>query len=154
MGFVTQRHETHFARAQPKASFDSERRAIYTRIFLSATRLNFFEENGTAVTVNSVRYINVINNFVVPELRMRRISRHNLWFQQDGATAHTARASMEASCRTLFPNRVVSRLGDIHWPPRSPDRSTRDFFLWGYLKSRVHEGNPRTLQKTFEHRNP
>ena len=34
----------------------------------------------------------------------------NLWFQQDGATCHTARANM-ALLQETFPGRVISRLG-------------------------------------------
>ncbi|EFN65149.1 hypothetical protein EAG_00038, partial [Camponotus floridanus] len=33
----------------------------------------------------------------------------------------------------------------IEWPPRSPDLSPLDFFLWGYLKSKVYKTNPRNL---------
>jgi hypothetical protein len=44
-----------------------------------------------------------------------------------------------------YVTRVISRFGDIPWPPRSPDLSTCDFFLWGYLKSRVYAHNPLTL---------
>ena len=40
---------------------------------------------------------------------------------------------------------VVSRFGDVPWPPRSPDLSARDFFLWGYLKSKVYVRKPRTV---------
>jgi len=41
--------------------------------------------------------------------------RHNLWFQPDGMTAHTAtRALTEAIIRALFPNRVILRFGVIH----------------------------------------
>lgn len=69
-----------------------------------------------------------------------------MWFQQDGATAHTARTSMTA-IRTAFPNYVISRFGDLPWPPRSPDLSMCDFYLWGFLKSRVYEGKPRTLEE-------
>jgi hypothetical protein len=32
------------------------------------------------------------------------------------------------------------------WPPRSPDLTYHDFFLWGYLKERVYRGNPRTVE--------
>ena len=32
-------------------------------------------------------------------------------------------------------------------PPRSPDLTVCDFFLWGYLKSRVYESKPRTLDE-------
>jgi len=59
----------------------------------------------------------------------------NLWYQQDGATAHTAVISIVAHSR-LFPQRVISRFGDVPWPPRSPDLTAPDFILWGYLKSK------------------
>ncbi|KAJ4434519.1 hypothetical protein ANN_23081 [Periplaneta americana] len=60
-----------------------------------------------------------------------------LWFQQDGATSHTARSSMN-TLRAAFPGRLISRLGDIQWPSVSPDLTAPDFFLWGYLKSKVY----------------
>jgi hypothetical protein len=30
------------------------------------------------------------------------------------------------------------------WPPRSPDLSICDFYLWGNLKGKVYKNNPRT----------
>jgi len=76
----------------------------------------FFEENGITTTVNSARYIDMINNFLGPELRSWTINNQNVWFQQDGATAHTARAAM-AVVRAMFPYRLISRCGDVPWPP-------------------------------------
>ena len=35
--------------------------------------------------------------------------------------------------RNMFPGHLISHFGDVPWPPRSPDLSTYDFFLWGYL---------------------
>jgi hypothetical protein len=32
-------------------------------------------------------------------------------------------------------------------PPRSPDLSTCDFYLWGFLKGRVYEPNPRNTEE-------
>jgi hypothetical protein len=37
-----------------------------------------------------------------------------------------ARASMEV-VRRMFPQHVISRFGDVSWPPRSPDLSVCDF---------------------------
>ena len=37
----------------------------------------------------------------------------------------------------------------MRWPPRSPDLSC-DFFLWGYLKSRVYVHKHRTLNDLKE----
>jgi hypothetical protein len=39
--------------------------------------------------------------------------------------------------RRLFSNRIISRFGDVSWPPRFPDLSASDFFLWGYLKEMI-----------------
>lgn len=108
----------------------------------------FFEDGGRTVTVNSDRYTEMIRNFFLRELRRRRrrLNTNDIWFQQDGATAHTARISMDLLRRT-FPSRLISRYGDVPWPPRSPDLSMCDFFLWGYLKSRVYAAKPRTLEE-------
>jgi len=105
----------------------------------------FFEEEGIAVTVTSARYVEMLNNFLRSELERRQVNIRDIWFQQNGATAHTARASM-AVVRQMFPGHVISRFGDVHWPPRSSDLSICDFFLWGYLKSKVYINKPRTLE--------
>jgi len=72
-----------------------------------------------------------------------------LWFQQHGATAHTAVISI-AALRRLFPQRVISGFGDVPWPPRSPDLSVPDFFLWGYLKGKVYNNRPTDLHALKE----
>jgi len=36
-----------------------------------------------------------------------------------------------------FPNRCIGRDGPTPWPPRSPDITLLDFFLWGYVKDKV-----------------
>ena len=43
--------------------------------------------------------------------------------------------------------RLKPRFGDVSWPPRSPDLSSYDFFLWGYLKGRVYTHKPRNLKE-------
>jgi len=69
-----------------------------------------------------------------PELHHRGIDPPSVWFQQDGATAHTARASMSV-LREMFPQHVISRGGDIPWPACSNDLSACDNFLWGISKA-------------------
>lgn len=95
----------------------------------------FFEDvNGRSVTVNSERYVEMLINFLQPELHRRGIE--NVYFQQDGATAHTARRSLE-TLRNMFPGRLISRFGDIPWAACSPDLTAADNFPWGCLKERV-----------------
>ncbi|GFW60743.1 DUF4817 domain-containing protein [Trichonephila clavipes] len=43
-----------------------------------------------------------------------------LWFQQDGATCHTARATIDL-LKDTFGDRLISRFGPVDWPPRSCD---------------------------------
>jgi hypothetical protein len=68
----------------------------------------------------------------------------DVWFQQDGAAAHTARNSMNV-LGDIFPGRLVSLRGDVGCSARSPDFSICDFFLWGYLKEKVFKHRPHTL---------
>ena len=68
-----------------------------------------------------------------------------LWFQQDGATANMAVISIAAFHR-LFPQRKISRFGDVPWPPGSPDLTAPDFFLWVYLKGKVYSTRPTDLR--------
>ncbi len=41
------------------------------------------------------------------------------WFQQDGATAHTARRSRQLM-QERFPGRLISLRGDVSWPLAPP----------------------------------
>ena len=43
------------------------------------------------------------------------------------------------------PGRVISRNGDQNWPPRSCDLTPYDFFLWGFVKSRVYANKLQTI---------
>ncbi|GFW25976.1 putative DD41D transposase [Trichonephila clavipes] len=67
-----------------------------------------------------------------------------MWFQQDGATCHTARATIDL-LKDTFGDRLISRFGPVNWPPRSCDLTPLDYFLWGYVKSLVYADNPQTL---------
>ena len=66
-------------------------------------------------------------NLVAPQLTCVPVN-EEIFFQQDGATSHTARDSIRV-VGNLFCKHVISRYGDIPWPVRSPDLSACDFFL-------------------------
>lgn len=108
----------------------------------------FFEnEAGQTVTVTAARYRDMITRFFLPQLDDIDVA--NMWFQQDGATCHTARETLQLLHET-FPGRVLSRFGDQNWPPRSCDLTPLDFFLWGYLKSQVYVNKPTTTRALKE----
>ncbi|GFX85407.1 transposable element Tc3 transposase [Trichonephila clavipes] len=102
----------------------------------------FKNDEGHNVTVNVDRYIAMITNFFIPELKNHDVQ--ELWFQQDGATCHTARATIDL-WKDTFGDRLISRFGPVNWPPRSCDLTPLDYFLWGYVKSLVYADKPQTL---------
>ena len=83
----------------------------------------------------------MIGEFFLPKLEIMDLG--EVWFQQDRATAHTARCSMELSWENFY-ERLISLRGDLPWSARSPDLAPCDF-LWGYLKSVMYTDHPRTL---------
>jgi hypothetical protein len=97
----------------------------------------FFEGDvGVSVTVNAEGYNHMLETFFLPEMRRCNWNMVRAWFQQYGASAHTAQLSMN-TLRAAFPERLLSRFGDIQWPSNSPDLTAADIFLWGYLKAQV-----------------
>ncbi|GFY26803.1 transposable element Tc3 transposase [Trichonephila clavipes] len=82
----------------------------------------------------------MITNFFIPELNNHDVQ--ELRFQQDGATFHTARATIDLS-KDTFGDRLISRFGPVNWPPRSCDLTPLDYFLWVYVKENVNK--PQTL---------
>lgn len=73
------------------------------------------------------------------------------WYQLDGAPAHcTQEVSMELD--RLFEDRWIRRLGPWNWPPRSPDITPLDFYLWGTLKDKVYNQTPIQNREELERR--
>ncbi|GFV64636.1 transposable element Tcb2 transposase [Trichonephila clavipes] len=62
------------------------------------------------------RYRAMITNFFIPELNNHDVQ--ELWLQQNGATCHTARATIDL-LKDTFGDRLISRFGPVNWPPRS-----------------------------------
>ena len=105
----------------------------------------FFEnEAGAAVTVNGERYRGMLEDFFFPQMEGEDIG--DIWFQQDGATCHTANATVEL-LRGTFENRIISRRGDVNWPPRSCDLTPLDYFLWGAVKDKCYTNHPETIDE-------
>jgi len=65
--------------------------------------------------------------------------------QHDGAPAHFA-VQVRTDLAQRFGHRWIARGGAVSWPPRSPDLTSLDFFLWGHVKSLVYETPVETEQ--------
>jgi hypothetical protein len=88
----------------------------------------FYEdEAGRAVTVNSASYTEMLRTFLEPELQRLDVETQTVWFQQDRATAHTARNAMRV-LKDMFPARMTSRRGPLnglqHHPISTPVTSS------------------------------
>lgn len=106
----------------------------------------FFEEN-----LNAARYLDFLRFELVPALAVifpnnedPDMPHPSIWFQQDGAPPHFG-VQVRQFLDDMFPNRWIGRRGPFEWPPRSPDLTPLDFFLWGHLKSRVYNNRPNNL---------
>lgn len=83
-------------------------------------------------------YIELLTGELEDDLEGLPVARYRaMWYQQDGAPAHYARRVREI-LDEKFPGRWIGRGGPVPWPPRSPDLTPLDFFLWGYIKNYVY----------------
>lgn len=87
--------------------------------------------------LNAERYLQLLQQNVIPAVRNRNVNFDEIWFQQDGCPAHNARQVREY-LNTIFPERLICTTGTIPWPPRSPDLAPNDFFLWGHLTQMLY----------------
>lgn len=94
---------------------------------------NIFEGSLTAN-----KYLEILQN-IVPEIieDVPLVRLNNLYLQQDGAPAHNAHI-VRAYLTANFRDRWIGTYGPVRWPPRSPDLSVLDFFLWGYLQNKIY----------------
>ncbi|KAF0311836.1 RNA-directed DNA polymerase from mobile element jockey [Amphibalanus amphitrite] len=76
-------------------------------------------------SVNSDAYLEMLQTVVWPAVRARA-TRHQYWFQQDGAPPHVTAPVMDF-LHSKFGGRVISRNSERRWPPYSPDLSCLDF---------------------------
>lgn len=88
--------------------------------------------------INSEVYARIIQDFVA----LLEPDERYCWFQQDGARCHTSNETM-AYLKTFFDDRLISK---GLWPPRSPDLTPLDFYLWGYLKEKIFRFPPVSIE--------
>lgn len=65
-------------------------------------------------------------------------TRQKMIFQLDGAPAHKFH-KVASFLNRKYPGKWIGLNGPVKWPPRSPDLTPLDFFLWGYLKELVYQ---------------
>ncbi|GFT68259.1 DUF4817 domain-containing protein [Trichonephila clavipes] len=139
-GYVNKQNCRIWSEANPqvyvKTPLHPEKLTVWCAIWAGGIIGPYFFKNdeGHNVTVNGDRYRARITNFFIPELNNHDVQ--ELWFQQDGATCHTARATIDL-LKGTFGDSLISRFGPVNWPPKSCDLTPLDYFLRSYVKTLV-----------------
>lgn len=94
-------------------------------------------------TVTGPMDLNLPRQSVMPRIR-EVFGDEEFYFQQDGAPPHYHR-DVTSYLDEILPNRWVGRRGSVEYPPRSPDLTPLDFFLWGHLKGKVYATKPAAV---------
>ncbi|GFU33224.1 uncharacterized protein TNCV_4157261 [Trichonephila clavipes] len=147
-GYVNKQNCRIWSEANPQVyvetPFRPEKLTVWCALWAGGIIGPHFFKNDEShnLTVNGDRYRAMITNIFIPELNNHDVQ--ELWFQQDGATCHTARATIDLLKDTLG-DRLISRFGPVNWPPRSCDLTPLDYFLWVFAKSLDYADKPQTL---------
>lgn len=106
----------------------------------------FFEGN-----LNSQHFLQfLMNEFTNTMDELPLAERAHVIFQLDGCSIHNA-VIVRAWLDENFPNRWIGRnSGLVEFPPRSPDLTPLDFFLWGVLKEKVYKTRPTNTEELRE----
>jgi hypothetical protein len=83
--------------------------------------------------ITAIVYLDMLQQFLIPD---EDDQEGCIYFQQDGAPPYYHREVCEY-LNTRLLGQWIGRAVPIEWPPRSPDLTPLDFFLWGFIKGRV-----------------
>ncbi|GFY28367.1 putative transposable element [Trichonephila clavipes] len=141
-GYVNKQNCRIWSEANPQVYVETplhpEKLTVWCALWAGGIIGPYFFKTMKATTLQSM----VITIFFIPELNNHDVQ--ELWFQQDGAACHTARATIDL-LKDTFGDRLISRFGPVNWPPRSCDLTPLNYFLWGYVNSLVYADKPQTL---------
>lgn len=95
-------------------------------------------------TVTGASFLKIMEEEMIPAISSM-FDLNEIIFQLDGAPGHWSRFVREF-LDEKFPSRWIGRGGPISWPPRSPDLTPPDFFLWGFIKDKTYAQDPKTTE--------
>ena len=107
----------------------------------------FKNEHGEAVTVNGDCRRAMLNEFLFTKIEEEDIG--NIWFQQDGATCHTAEATLDV-LRPVVEDRVISRRADVVWPSSYADKPKTIDALKDNIRKAIGEIQLHTIDNVLK----
>jgi hypothetical protein len=116
--------------------------ATHVNVWAGISKTHLFGPYFFPSTITGDIYRAMISEIFIPDLLNQIGSTDHVWFHQDGASVHTAKET-KTLLESYFDDRIIS-LGFPHeWPPRSPDLTPCDFYLWGTVQDIVFRNGAR-----------
>jgi hypothetical protein len=145
-GLVNKHNVRYWSEENPHATIETVMQSPKLNVWCSMSEDKligpFFFDGAT---VNGQKYLTMLQEFFIPEVRrLRKVK--SILFQQDGAPPHFS-CEVRQFLDNIFPNRWIGRGGPIRWAPRSPDLTPLDFFLWGHIKNNVYKSPIQDLDE-------
>ena len=140
-GYVNSQNNRYWATQNPNLLFQQPLHDLKIGVWCAMTAKRTIGPIFFDSTVNTDIYLTFLDEL---DRQLTEEERNYCFFQQDGATCHTSERSLTRVHQIFTEERTVSK---GLWPPRSPDLSTCDFYLWGYLKGKVYEQNPHSIDE-------
>lgn len=138
-GYVNSQNYRTWAAENPHTVVDTSLHPEKVGVWVAMSRRRIYGPVFFEDTINGERYRNNLLQPFIEQLMDDEL--RDGFFQQDGATAHTAQETM-TYLRQFFDDRLISR---GRWPARSPDLTPLDYFLFGHLKNRVYRNRPQNI---------
>lgn len=100
----------------------------------------FFDQN-----VNTESYLELLGDDIMPRLEELNYNPREIIYQHDGAPAHRSRDVVQWLDENI--PEWIGFNGEMKWPPRSPDLTPLDFFVWPFVKHNVYQMAPATIDE-------
>lgn len=137
-GIVNKRNNHHWARKNPHIYREGRFQHtfsfnVFCLLMDDTVMYEIYNEN-----LNGQRYQEILRGSVSNFLNaLPQNRRRECWYQLDGAPAHSS-AAVYQELNQMFDDHWIGPNGPCRWPPRSPDLTPLDFYLWGRIKDEVY----------------
>lgn len=92
------------------------------------------------------RYLNILEDLDYQYLSNLPLAEHTqIFYQHDGAPPHRT-VPVTNFLQATFYDKWIANNGPFLWPPRSPDLTVLDYFIWGTIKNVVYFNPVTTME--------